>query len=255
MTTVSDTISTRRPDDRTFYVWMAGAFMLIAFGGFLPTYWMPVVGGTFHRPPIIHIHGLMFFTWTCFFFAQTALVAAGRTPDHRSWGLVGIALFSVMICTVLAGQVAILKLNDQLGFGDQARHFAAVSLTPLPLFIAIFALAIAKVRQPDVHKRLMILVMTMLMQPAIARVFITFLAPAGASESGPPPPFVAVPPGLVADLLIVVAMVHDWRSRGRPHRVYLYGLPLIVANQVIMVPIAASAGWMAFAKAFEGLLG
>ena len=67
-------------------------------------------------------------------------------------------------------------------------------------------------------------------ESAIARLFITFLAPAGASEAGPPPPFVAVPPGLVADLLIVI-------------------------NQVIMVPIAASAGWMTFAKGFEGLLG
>jgi len=255
MTRVNETVSARRGEGQSFYLWLAGAFVAIAFGGFLPTYWLPVAAGAFHRPPIVHIHGLIFFAWTCFYFAQTALVAAGRTPDHRNWGLAGIALFSVMICTVLAAQVAILKLNDQMGFGDQARRFAAVSLTLLPLFIGIFALAIAKVRQPQMHKRLMILVMCMLMQPAIARLFITFLAPAGASDAGPPSPFVAVPPGLVADLLVMAAMIYDWRTIGRPHRVYLYGLPLIMANQLVMVPIAASAVWMTFARGFEGLLG
>src|SRR5579859_2473438 len=87
MTAMSEPASARRSEGREFYLWMAGAFLLIAFGGFLPTYWMPVAAGTFHRPPIVHIHGLLFFAWTCFFFAQTALVAAGRTPDHRTWGL------------------------------------------------------------------------------------------------------------------------------------------------------------------------
>lgn len=246
--------SRRQADARKFYLWMAGAFLLIAFGGFLPTYWLPVVSGTFHRPPIIHFHGLIFFSWTLFYFVQTALIASGRTPDHRNWGLAGIALFSVMICTVLAGQVAVIKFNEPLGFGDAARRFAAVSLTALPIFIAVFVAAIAKVRQPETHKRLMVLLMCMLMQPAIARLFIAFLAPAGG-DGGPPPVFVAVPPGLVADLLILVAMIHDWRSRGRPHPVYIYGLPLAILNQVMVIPIAATEGWMAFAKAFEGVMG
>lgn len=245
----------KRTDGRFFYLGMATAFLLIAFGGFLPTYWLPVIAGSFDRPPIIHIHGMIFFLWTLYYFAQTALVATGRTPDHRSWGLAGIALFSVMICSVLAAQIAILKLNEQLGYGEQARRFAAVSLSALPVFVGTFALAIANVRRPEIHKRLMILLMAMLMQPAIARVFITLLAPAGASAGPPPPTFVAVPPGVVADLLIVAAMIHDWRTRGRPHAVYGFGLPVVLANQLIMIPISASAGWMAFTEAFEHLLG
>jgi hypothetical protein len=255
MATAIGTGATRRSNDHAFYLCMAGAFMLIAFGGFLPTYWLPVAAGTFHRPPIVHIHGLMFFTWTLYYCSQTVLVAAGRTPDHRNWGLLGIALFATMVCTVLAGQIAVIRLNEALGFGDQARRFAAVSLTALPLLIAMFALAIANVRRPETHKRLMLLVMIMMMQPAIARVFQAFLAPAGAATGGPPPPFIAVPPGLVADLLILVAMAYDWRTRGGRHRVYAIGLPLVIVNQLMVIPIAASAGWMAFAKGFERLLG
>lgn len=241
-------------DRHAFYLAMATAFMAIAFGGFIPTYWRPVINGTFHRPAILHIHGFVLFSWCLFYFVQTALVARGRTPDHRNWGLAGIALFSVMVCTILASQVAILKLNEQLGYGDQARRFAAVGLTALPGLIAVFAAAIVMVRRTETHKRLMVLLMTMLMQPAVARVFVTLLAPAGASEGPPPPPFVAVPPGLVADLLIVVALVHDWRTRGRPHRVYVYGLPLAILNQLIVIPVAGSAAWMNFATSFGQIL-
>ncbi|MEC4595187.1 MULTISPECIES: hypothetical protein [Nitrospirillum] len=241
----------------TFYVAMAAVFLAIAFGGFTPTYWRPVLSGTFHRPAIVHIHGFVLFSWCLFYFAQTLLAARGRTPDHRSWGLAGIALFSVMICTILASQVAVLNLYAQLGYGDAAKRFAAVSLTALPLFIAVFVLAIVMVRRPEVHKRLMILLMALLMQPAIARVFVALLAPppGAAAEGPPPPPFVAIPPGLVADLLLVVALVHDWRTRGRPHPVYAYGLPLAVLNQVVMVPIAGSATWMTLMDGYTKLFG
>ena len=75
--------------------------------------------------------------------------------------------------------------------------------------------------------------MSAMMTPAIARVFLTLLAPPGAASGGPPPPFVSIPPGIVADLFIVVAMVNDWRTRGRPHRVYAIGLPVVLAQQVL----------------------
>jgi hypothetical protein len=242
-------------ESRYFYVWMAGAFILVAFGGFVPTFWAPVVAGTFHAPPIIHIHGILMFTWTGFYFVQTALVASGRTLDHRSWGLAGIALFSVIACAILVGEMAVIKRAEAAGMGDAARRFAAVPLCAWPLMVGLFTMAIANTRRPQVHKRLMTLLMVAIMTPAIARVFLTFLAPAGAAAGGPPPPFVSLPPALVADLFIVVAMVHDWRTRGRPHSVYVYGGAILLAQQVLTVPFASTATWMAIAQAFERLAG
>ncbi|WP_449429275.1 hypothetical protein [Rhodanobacter umsongensis] len=233
---------------------MAGAFILVAFGGFLPTYWAPVVAGTFHAPPIIHVHGALMFTWTCFYFVQTALVASGRTIDHRSWGLAGIALFSVIACAILVGEMAVIKRDEAAGMGDAARRFAAVTLCAWPLMVGLFVLAIVNIRRPQVHKRLMTLLMAAMMTPAIARVFLTVLAPPGAA-GGPPPPFVSIPPGLAADLFIVVAIVFDWRTRGRPHPVYLYGGAVVVAQQVLTVLLAGTPAWMRIARAFESLAG
>jgi hypothetical protein len=99
----------------------------------------------------------------------------------------------------------------------------------------------------------MLLLMVGIMTPALARVFLTLFAPPGAV--GPPAPFVSIPPGLVADLLLVVAIVHDWRTRGRPHPVYIYGGLALVAQQVLTVPLSSTSAWMHIAKAFQSLAG
>ncbi len=254
MSAIAADLPSARTDGRRFYVWMGVAFVLVAFGGFVPTYWAPVVGGTFKAPPVIHIHGALMFVWTVFFLVQTMLVAAGRTLDHRAWGMAGIAMFSVIACAVLVGEMAVLKRDEAAGMGEASRRFAAVTLCAWPLMVGLFTLAIVYVRRSDVHKRLMVLLMAAMMTPAIARVFLTLLAPPGGAV-GPPPPFVSVPPGLVADLFIVVAMIHDWRTRGRPHKVYAIGLPVVLAQQVLTVPFAGTAVWMGIVGAFERLAG
>jgi hypothetical protein len=244
-----------RFEGRYFYLWMAGAFVFVAFGGFIPTFWARVAGGTFHAPPVVYIHGTLLFAWTCFYFVQTGLVAARRTMDHRAWGLAGIALFSILMCTILVTEMAVLKRDEALGMGDGARRFAAVTLCAWPLMAGLFTMAIANVRRPHVHKRFMMLLMISMLTPAIARVFLTLFAPPGAGAHGPPPPFVSVPPALVADLFLMAAMVYDWRTRGRPHPVYVYGGLVLIAQQVLTVPFAATAAWMSIVKSFESLAG
>ena len=237
----------------SFYVFMAGLFVLIAFGGFTPTYWAKLAGGSFRGAPIIHIHGALFFAWTLFFFVQTALVASGRTLRHRDWGLAGIALATAMAISIVLAAINSIKVAQGIGMGDEARRFTVVSLSGLVLFCAFIALAIANVRRPEIHKRLMLLAMVPLMHAATARLFLTAFAPADAK--GPPPIFVSVPPGLVVDLAIVAGIVHDWRTRGRPHPVYLWGGAALLATQLGSVPLGASAAWLAIARWVESLAG
>jgi hypothetical protein len=139
--------------------------------------------------------------------------------------------------------------------GDAARRFAAVTLCGWPMMAGFFTMAMVNIRKSPIHKRFMMLLMIGMLTPAIARVFLTLFAPPGAGADGPPPPFVSIPPALVADLFLVVAMVRDWRTRGRPHPVYVYGGLVMVAQQVLTVPFAATATWMSIAKGFESLAG
>ncbi|HET7086429.1 MAG TPA: hypothetical protein VFI23_16770 [Rhizomicrobium sp.] len=64
---------------------------------------------------------------------------------------------------------------------------------------------------------------------------------------GPPPVGVTIVPALVACLLLVPAMVFDWRSRGRLHPVYVFGGAALIAVKVLNLPISASSWWHAFA--------
>jgi hypothetical protein len=240
---------------RRFHLIMAGVFVLIAFGGFVPSYWMRLANGSLDVPPIVHVHGILLFSWTLFYFFQTALVAAGRTPSHRSWGLAGISLFTLLVCSIIATRITMLKIEDAHGFGDASKRFSAVVFVALPLMIGLFATAIANIRKPEVHKRVMYVLMAAMMTPAIARVFLALLAPAGAAAGGPPPPFVAVPPGLVAMLLIGVAIIYDWRTRGRPHKAYVIGGALALLQILLVVPISSTQAWLNLVTHFEHLAG
>ncbi len=101
---------------------------------------------------------------------------------------------------------------------------------PLSLFAALFAAAIVNVKKPEVHKRLMLVATVSMLQAAIGRWFLLFLAPRDrrvrqARRLCPRSSFRCCP-GLVTDLLIVAAMVHDRRTRGRVHPVYWYARSL-----------------------------
>jgi hypothetical protein len=249
----SMTTNSARSDAQWFYVWIAGICVLIAFGGFIPTYWARLAAGTFKGAPILHIHGMLFFTWTLFFLAQTTFVATGRTPKHRQWGLFGIALATAMGITVVLAAINSIRVAETMGMADVARRFTIVSLSGLVLFAAFLGLAIANVNRAELHKRFMVLAMVPLMHAATARVFMKLFAPADAK--GPPPVFVAIPPGIFVDLIIVAAIIHDWRTRGRPHRVYVIGGAILLSVQLLSVPISTTPTWMEIAKWVQSLAG
>jgi len=240
--------------DTTRFHWrMALVFALVAFGGFAPTYWVHLASGTLSVPPIVHVHATLLFSWTLLYLIQTSLVADGRTARHQALGLLGVALFSVMCCSIVAARLILLRSEVQAGFGDAARRFSAVALCSLPLLIGLFAAAIANVRRPEIHKRWMYLVMVGLMIPALARVFLMLLRPPGAV--GPPPPMVLIAPTLTAALLMVPAVINERRRHGRVHRVYVYGGATLVLWTLAIIPFSGTAAWSVAIRALERLAG
>jgi hypothetical protein len=81
---------------RYFYFHMALACMAVASLGFAPTYWLPLATGSLASTPVVHFHGMLFFTWTLYFAFQTWLAASGRTARHRSLGEIGVSLATAM---------------------------------------------------------------------------------------------------------------------------------------------------------------
>jgi hypothetical protein len=106
----------------------------------------------------------------------------------------------------------------------------------------------------------MLLATVSILQAAVARLFFIFLAPPEArglspAETAPAEVAVSVAPGLAIDLLIVAAMIYDWRTRGHVHPVYLIGGPVLLFLQVIRVPLSTTPAWHAIAAWVAGLAG
>jgi hypothetical protein len=242
---------------RWFYAWMALTAMLIAIIGFVPTYFLPLAQGQFAAPPVIHIHGLIFFGWTALFCLQTWLVASGRTLAHRTWGMLGIAWASAMLFVVFATVVVRINLLSSAGYRNEALAFSWVQIGGILFFVTLFTLAIVNLKKSEIHKRLMLLGTIGLLDAPIARWFLTFLAPPVApGEIAPPPPLViTIMPALVADLLLVTAIVYDWRTRGKPHPVYVLGGGALLALQLTRPLIGASPAWQSVAAWIGGFGG
>jgi hypothetical protein len=229
-----------------FYVRMAAVFVAIAVIGFAPSYWGPLSQGTLDVPPILLVNALLFYGWTLLLLRQTWLAASGEMRRHREIGVLGVALATAMLFVGLNAAVTSIRRGEAAGFGDTARAFSVVSVTAIALFSVLVAIAIVNVRKPELHKRLMLVATASILQAAVGRWFLLFLAPPrppGVSVAVPPPVFVTVLPGLLVDLPIVVAMIHDRRTIGRVHPVYWIAGACVVAVQVLRVPISSTAAW------------
>jgi len=232
-----------------FYARMAVACLMVGLLGFAPTYWVPLAEGTSRAPAFTHVHAALFFGWLVFSTSQAWLVASGRTVRHRDMGLIGISLATAMLFVGMALAIQRILMLEAAGQGEAARRFAVVPVTSISFFALMFALAIANVRRPQVHKRLMLVATISILQPAVGRVFLILAGVRTTRGDLPPlPPSVAVSilPGLIADLLIVIAMVHDYRTTGRVHKVYWIGGAAVVAMQLVRIPLSASDGWLRF---------
>jgi hypothetical protein len=232
------------PSAKYFYFYMALSCAAVAFVGFAPTYWLPMAGRAFKANPVVHIHGLIFFSWTLYFSFQTWLAASGRIARHRAVGLVGISFATAMTIFAALATINVMKDSAALGLKEEGIAFAIVPFAGIVFFAVVFTLAVSAVRRPETHKRLMLLAGISILDAAVARWFLTFLAPPG--PPGPPPVIVTIPPALVAYLLLVVAMIFDWRTRGRPHRVYVVGGAVLVAIKLLALPVSATPLWHSF---------
>jgi hypothetical protein len=249
-------LTTTRTSSRRFFVWMAVLCLAMALVGFAPTYWVPVSKGTFVGPPIAHIHGLLFTAWTIFFVVQAWLIASGRTQRHRALGLVGISLVTAMVIVGLLVAIDSTLHGIALGFRDRAIQFMTVPVTGIILFAGLIVAAIANVRNEDVHKRLMLVATASLLQAAVGRWFRMLLAPPDVlalpvADSPHPPVMFTIGPGLVSDIPIIIAIIYDWRTRGRPHPAYLIGGGIVLFTQLARIPLSTTAAWRSIA---EGLL-
>ena len=231
--------------ERAFFSAMAAAILFAVFVGFARTYFLRTVLPAPSPPPLgltplVHLHGLLFAGWAVLLLVQARLVAATRIDLHRRLGMVGVlmALLMVGIGTLVAIHAV---LRGVAPFGMDPRRFLIIPLFALGLFALFFIAGVRARRDPQSHKRLMLLATIALLPPAIARWVI---------QIGLGPPFVLA----IATLFLVPIVVWDLKTRGRLHPVTLWGGLLLVISGPLRLALARTDGWLAISDWLVGLV-
>ena len=167
--TAAPAVVARPKTGRWAFVLMGLAGIAIAAAGFVPSLLFterrlaPVT-------PLVALHAAIFTAWLGLFVVQAALVATRRTALHRKLGFASVALVLLMLPL---GYVAAIE-QTRRGFdlsGDlnvKVDPLAEVvhPLFDLVTFTVLFAAGMWKRRQPETHKRLMLLATIGAMMPA-----------------------------------------------------------------------------------------
>jgi hypothetical protein len=237
-----------RSNTSNFYMLFCVVCAGIAFGAFAPTYWLQLPGGTFVGSPLLHLHAVLFSLWMIMLIWQATLVARGRLRFHRAWGLAGIALASLMVAVGSGVAIEELRAGLAAGYADRARAFAIVPFFAIALFAGFFTAAMFTIGRPEAHKRLILLATIALLQAAMARVFffmhVGMVAGARPGLGVPPPVAMAAIPSFCLEILVGAGMLHDWRTRGRPHPTWEIGAALLAVEIVARTVLADTSGWL-----------
>ena len=238
-------------DRGRFFVAYAAICLIVAVGGFVPSFWYPVASASFGGTWLVVFHGVMFTAWTVLFLSQTLLVERGRLIDHRAWGVAGVSLASMLLLIGIATAIASLEARLAAGFGDRARAFTVVPITSVALFFGFFAAAVANVTRPDWHKRLMMIATGVALVPAFARMFFVLVdgraIGATAATSRPGTPEIALRPSAAVLALLLGAALADRRRRGSWHPAWSWGIGIFVVICLARVPLSRTQGWYSFA--------
>jgi hypothetical protein len=218
-TTASTTAPTRRRRPRIFW-WMGLAAVAAAFTGFFKTFTLPRLQGTFHAPPVVYLHGAALLAWVLLFALQVGLVQTGRLPRHRQLGWIALLLAPIVVLLTIAIGVFAMHRDLAAGAGETAISSLLGNITAPVLFCALVFAGLHYRRRPDVHKRLMLIALVVIIWPAFFRLRHYF-------PGVPRPEWVF---GFAApQCLLLLAMLRDRLVDGRVHRVYWWvGLPVLL---------------------------
>lgn len=227
--------------DRVFYGGIAVTLAAVALIGFAPTYYLRFFDGgpraTFSGGPfsaLLHLHGALFSAWVALFIVQTALIASRRAAVHRRLGILGATLGGAM---VVVGAFAAIALARRGGGppGIDPLAFLAIPLFDMVVFATFLTLALAWRRDKETHKRLMLLAYASIIAAPIAR--LPGLLPLG------PLAFYGF-----AFLVVVAGVIYDYASRGRVHKVYIWGGAFFLGSVALRLALSGTSAWRAFAQ-------
>ena len=225
--------------ERRFYFGMSLLIAAVVVYGFSFTVNRNLIHPPSARPWVLYVHAAVFSGWLLFFIVQSALVQTRKVAVHRRLGWFGLALGVAIPIVGVATALAMSRLHwSEHKPGEPA--FLIVPLWDMVSFTTCFALAFRWRTKPEFHRRLMLMASCGLTAAAFGR-FPTAAMQDAWFYAG-------------VDSLILLGALRDVVVSRRVHAVYLYGLPLMMAGQILAVRVSLSppATWLRMAHCLIG---
>jgi hypothetical protein len=200
-----------------FFVGISAILFVTVLVGFAPTFYLRGYVGTTRLalapptlPGYLQVHGVLLTSWFLLFLIQTAFIAADL---HRRVGIASAILAAILVIVTLLVLIRAVPrfLSNGVPEALMPRFalFIIGDMGSLVVFSALVATAVYFRRQPEVHKRLMLLGSISIVGPAVARLPGVFAFP------------VLLLPVQLA--LLTALIVHDLVKNRRVHRATLWG--------------------------------
>lgn len=189
-------------------------------------------------PLTVHLHGALMIAWLGIFVAQNMLVHRGELAVHRKLGWLSVGLVPIVALTgVLVGYNAVALHRVPPFFSNP--YFMTLSTVGPLAFAAVVVWAVAKRRQVQWHRRLMLGGMFLLLEPALGRLLPMPLMGAWGETVV-----------LFVQLLFVAVLArHDRRILGSVHPATLAIAGILAVTHLLLEVISRTPAVVAFAEA------
>lgn len=219
----------------SFHLWMALLMAAFVFTGFGMTYIGPLTAGTFRpAPPVVHLHGVVFFSWMLLLITQSLLVNTRNVRLHRSLGTFGIAIGTLVVVMGATMQIVGASITTLRGSGPGVFFLGFVAP---PSFAILFAMAIRAVRTPEVHRNLILMATISVLMPGINRVYMQGV---GLDYV---PFFLTY---LTMDLMLAALLWHERRVNGRISAMSWTGAAIVFVPQLFLKLVSSQPWWADF---------
>ena len=234
-------------EDRSFFLGMAGIFVLVMLVGFGPTYFWRwshphALIAAPPEPFFYAIHGVLMTLWLLLVFLQSALIRWGLPKLHRQLGLLSSLLaIGVVGVGLEATHLAVVRSSGFFHGPPGALAFAINPLSDLLQFVPLFLAGLLMRRNRAAHQRLMLLASLVLLHPAVARCPLPVIQGARFWVDYP-----------LADLalllLLLPLLLYDGLTLKRVHPVTMLAGGLVVVVIAVRPLVDQSDLWLGMAR-------
>jgi hypothetical protein len=225
--------------EKYFYFAMSLLIAAVVIYGFSNTIDHRLIHANPRPPMLLWVHAALFSSWVAFYILQSTLVRIRKLKIHRTLGWVGAALGTSMVAVGPWVAVVMARFDTIQLHRPNRDAFLLVPLTDILAFAIFFGLAIVWRKNPERHRRLMLIGTCVLTGAAFGRMPLMHSA-------------LHFYGGI--DGLILLGASRDLLVSRRIHPVYLIAIPLLVAAQtaVAQIFIHRAAFWIRISHALLG---